>query len=1619
MTRLFLSLSLLFCSLGLSAQVIINEICASNLTGLADGDGDREDWFELYNNGPTAVNLSGWFLSDDPTEPQKWVIPNGQTIAAFGFRTIFCSGKDKVQGANLHTNFKLTQTMGESVVLTMPNGNTSDSYTFSTPNQTNHSYGRKPNGSATWKIFPNPTPGVNNNTSPVSNSIYAPPVLASQPGGFYSGSVTVSLSTDPGFTIRYTLTGFEPTASSTAYTGPINISSTKVLKAAAFSNDPEILPGFVTYHTYFINVNHSVPVVSIAGNAIVNLLNGSSSTPYGSFEYFVNNDLKADGYGEFNKHGNDSWAYPQRGIDWITRDQMGYDNELNYKFFKEKDRKKFQRLILKAAANDNYPFVYGGDGAHIRDSYVHTLAQHGGMNVDVRTHTSCVMYVNGQYWGLYDLREKADDADYTKYYYDQDEFDIDYIKTWGNTWQEYGSWTDWYTLKNFILTNNMTASANYAIAEQQLDFLSLIDYIIINQHTVCKDWLNWNTAWWRGRNPDGTGKKWRYALWDMDATFGHYANYTGIPDVGPNADPCDVEEIPSSGDPQNHIDIFMALYANPQFKALYVNRYADLLNTSLSCTYMNALLDSMINVIAPEMPQQISRWGGNINEWNQNVQTLHDFINTRCQILEPAIVDCYDVTGPYDLTVKISPATSPNHVKVNTITPGIYPYIGSYFGGINIDLVAQPAQGWQFDHWEVAGNTFSPDQLAAAIALAFQTTGEVTAFFIEIAPCSPPTNIAISTIFGTTMMDWTDQTLAMNYPLRYRKLGDVDWTAFTSLASEWDFDVLPGCTEYEVQILTACPQGVSDTVDYSFTTPDYLQGFALADADFCTTAGIDLNASFTGASYEWNDGSIAPTLHVSAPGDYWVTVELDGCTRIDTAHVSQNFATAAIQPALCEGESFSLGGTTFDALTPSGEVILPNIAANGCDSLVQVSLQFLLPSQSSIVATSCNPASVGVDTVYLTNAVGCDSLVITTTSFAALSSTFLTASSCNPNLVGTDTLFLISLFGCDSLVITTTSFDASLIPVTQLTALSCDPANVGLDTLTLTSLAGCDSLVITTTTLAPTSQTNLAATSCNPNFVGIDTLVLSNFYGCDSLVITTTTFDASAIAITQLAAQSCNPANVGVDTLTLTSLAGCDSLVITTTTLAPFSQTFLSANTCNPSFIGTDTLTLVNQFGCDSLIITTTSFDASAISITNLSAQNCDPALVGMDTLTLTSLAGCDSLVITTTTLAPTSQTNLAATSCNPNFVGVDTLVLSNFYGCDSLVITTTSFDASAISVTQLSAYACEAASVGVDTLTFTSFGGCDSLVVTTTTLAPSSLAFKTDTTCDPNAVGEVTQIFTNQWGCDSIISTNTVFVGLEFAAAAQDVRCFGENNGAIRLDTVMTSSLPVEFVLEDHSAQFYAGTPLAWDGLPNGAYSLIATNAYGCSATQTFYIADGPALDIYFVEKIVRMHLGDSVFMLPFANFNIATAEWSPTEGVACPTCSSTNIAPSQNTTYTLTVSDDNGCKLSTSFSVFVNRELRVYVPNAISLSSDNAANTRFTIFAGPDVANIRSLQLFDRWGGQVFEQNNLAPNTPSAWDGTYRGQLIQSGVLVWMAVVETIDGRAVNLSGDISVLR
>lgn len=805
-----------FLAYSLHSQIIINEYSAANMTTIFDNYGDNEDWVELYNAGSTNIDLEGYQLSDNINNLPKWIFPAGVSIDPGEHLIIFCSDRDEVSGGFVHAGFKLTQTKQEYIVLSDIDQNVLDVIQITNPNQMNHSRGRVTDADPNWGVFQTPSPGAPNGNA-LKEYTSKPEFNAAS--GFYNGSLTVGISAAPGAEIRYTLDGSEPDFSSPLYINPITLTQTTVIKAIAYDSDPLTPESFVEANTYFIDEDHSVPVISIAGSDLEQLLNGQQFDPIGSFELFgEDQQLIDEAYGDFNKHGNDSWAYDQRGIDYITRDQMGYTSSLDHKIFPTQDRDRFQRLILKAAANDNYPYEDGG--AHIRDAYIHHLSQLAELDVDERSYEPAVIYLNGQYWGLYEMREKVDDPDYTRRYYNQGRKWIDYIKTWGGTWEEYGSRADWDVLHNFITNNSMLDPANYEVVKEDLNVQSLVDYMIINTHVVSKDWLNWNTAWWRGRNPEGGANKWRYTLWDLDATFGHYINYTNIPNVDPDADPCDNEQFPQFSDPEGHVDLIISLLESEEFHSLYVNRYADLNNSYLSCDSMITILDRLIDRISPEMPRQIQRWGGTVAEWESNVQELRDFILERCVFIDNGISDCYDVTGPYPVTVKVEPVGSPNRVRVNTIIPSGYPYGGEYFGGTVLNFQSIPDPMWELDHWEVDTNSFAPDEYAPAISIALEEQGEVvTAVFRPAVPCADPVDINILSDFSTINAVWEGPSNSISYEVNWRKSGSSDdWEVISTIENEHTIFGLEVCTEYDVRIRAICEHALGEYLHYTIKT---------------------------------------------------------------------------------------------------------------------------------------------------------------------------------------------------------------------------------------------------------------------------------------------------------------------------------------------------------------------------------------------------------------------------------------------------------------------------------------------------------------------------------------------------------------------------------------------------------------------------------------------------------------------------------------------------------------------------------------------------------------------------------------------------------------------------------
>lgn len=732
MQKHLLLLLVLLASSSLPAQVLVNEYSAANWKQIPDNYGKHEDWIELYNAGTATADLSGWGLSDKDDDLQKWQFPAGTSIPAGGFLTIWCSKRNEVAGGHFHTNFSLTQTKGnDQIVLSRPNGLIADVLDVDNI-QVHQSRCRSTDGAASWRICTEPTPGSSNNGSEQFLRFAARPTM-SLTAGFYDGAQTLTISnTEPNAQLFYTLDGTEPTQLSNPYTQPLTIQQTTVVKARAFSNDPLVFPSFIEFNTYFIGEEFSLVVMSVGADEVIELANGEKELrPVGTIEYFGKDKVRhARSYGELNSHGQDSWVNDQRSLDYVCRDEMGYTNALREKLFTYSERDEYQRIMLRASGDDNYPgnFLPVHEGcAHIRDEYCHALAQQGGLKLDVRAVERMIVFLNGQYWGVYGLREYPDDHDYTEVQYDQGKYDLQVLATWGDTWAEYGgeqAFDDWKKVKDLVLNNDMSDPVKYQLLKDQVNLTSMCDYFICGLNFVASDWINYNTSWWRGTNPDGDHKKWGYMLWDFDATFDYYINYSGVPNTNPNAAPCDIDQI--SDYIQNdffqglandtcyifgqdtfcvrtdgkHDVIFRKLQAeNEEFRQLYYSRQADLQSTVFTCENMLHVLDSMVAVIDPEMSRHAQRWGGSYQHWKQNVNRLRNFISQRCNLLDNGMTDCFELEGPYDVTLLVQPPGA-GEIDINTLDIEQFPWTGAYFGNM-VNLVdANPKSTLPFLRWE-------------------------------------------------------------------------------------------------------------------------------------------------------------------------------------------------------------------------------------------------------------------------------------------------------------------------------------------------------------------------------------------------------------------------------------------------------------------------------------------------------------------------------------------------------------------------------------------------------------------------------------------------------------------------------------------------------------------------------------------------------------------------------------------------------------------------------------------------------------------------------------------------------------------------------------------------------
>ncbi len=690
-------LSILLCLSFLStfAQLTINEVCADNESIIADEEGDYEDWIELYNSGNTAINLNNYLISDNPDLPNKWSFPNVE-IPANGFLLLYASGNDLI-GQELHTNFKISKD-GETLVLLSPEMEIIDELVIP-PLEEDHSFGRQPDGSNEFNFFYDPSPGLSNNTALVYN--FANPPQFNNTQFFSTENILVELSCDQAdCVIYYTMDGSIPDENALLYTEPFEIDSNTVIRASSLT--PSLLLSNATTRTFFIRTSHELPIVAISTepkllwDADIGLFmpgpEADSLYPFFGanfwsdteiplyFEYFKNEDLKIEyPLGAKIHGGRGARTRPMKPLRLLAKESYG-TRIMDYPFFENRTNTKFKRLVLRNSSGDF-------NVCHMRDEFLARYFINESLNIDAIAEQPVVVYINGAYYGLMHLREKVDEY-YLHYNYNIDPDQIDILEE--DTAILHGNFDLFDQHESFVINNDLSETSSFDIAASYFDVESLCDYVICQTFVNNMDWPSNNLKYWRAKTEDA---KWRYLLFDMDIAMARQG--WSKASINSFEDKMGREDV-------RMVVIFKAFLENESFRHYFINRYADLMNTTFRTEVFNEEIFRSRDEIDVEMQRHVPHWGKSYNNWYTNeIPKLNKFANERPMYARQFIQDYFNLASQDQIEVNVFPQQA-GALQINTISISKeqLPWDGVYFHQIPIQLSVIPEPGFIFSHWE-------------------------------------------------------------------------------------------------------------------------------------------------------------------------------------------------------------------------------------------------------------------------------------------------------------------------------------------------------------------------------------------------------------------------------------------------------------------------------------------------------------------------------------------------------------------------------------------------------------------------------------------------------------------------------------------------------------------------------------------------------------------------------------------------------------------------------------------------------------------------------------------------------------------------------------------------------
>lgn len=568
------------------------------------------------------------------------------------------------------------------------------------------SYGVDETNTTQLGYFTDPTPEAKNSLNIYSS--LAGEVAFSLPGGIYTDEIHVELISDNiDDKIYYTTDGTEPAADDQLYSNAIIITSTTMLRAAVINKDG--VPGYVFTQSYFYGVQHNLPIISLVTepdnffddtNGIYVL--GSTVHPLSGKDcdngenYWQNWErpvhvsmINPDGTLAFEQNagvkifGGCSRDFAQKSLSLRFRKAYG-KSSLKYKVFDYLDIEKFYSLNLRNSGND-------WNNTMFRDGLLTQLFPE---QLDKLAFKPSVVYINGEYWGIHNIRERIED-EYIQQHHDVNNSSVNMMEFHVNMKlnEVKGDGQQYLDLLDYLEATDISQKSNYDYVKTQIDVANFALYQACNIAIRNTDWPGNNVKLWNSPESD---ERWRWIVYDLDF---------GFQDLYHNTLTFAIEENgPDWPNPPASTYLLRKMLTSTSFEHLFINAFADVFNTLWKEEYINPIIDKMKGDISSEIQAHMERWGGNYWRWSGNVDGLYSYAASRPDIVKGYVEDYFNLAGQYNLTLNVSDQAH-GTIQLNTIEPQTYPWKGSYFKEVPITLVAKPKQGYRFVQWK--GNSVS------------------------------------------------------------------------------------------------------------------------------------------------------------------------------------------------------------------------------------------------------------------------------------------------------------------------------------------------------------------------------------------------------------------------------------------------------------------------------------------------------------------------------------------------------------------------------------------------------------------------------------------------------------------------------------------------------------------------------------------------------------------------------------------------------------------------------------------------------------------------------------------------------------------------------------------------